>query len=424
MFVLAGPNGAGKSTLYHVMLEPRLGPDVPFINADVIQKTELRIQSMQGAYRAAEVAEQRRRELMAQRRSFVTESTFSHESKLRLVDDALEAGYRVEVIHIGVRDPLLSVERVASRVLHGGHDVPVDKIVERFERNQPLIRSAVLRAHRGRVFDNSVLGRAPQLQLEFSRGRLARVGDEVEPWVAALYHRELDRSVSRERAQPTQSSLAEAGSLGTKLAGRGGVTQLPHDTSVFYQGPIVGETSRHWLQQHDTARFTAHDKTHLAGHDVALGDSVRVIYVGPAHALVEPFDGYPPRSTDTPDGTQRREAFHTLARSDAVHAHPELAAAYAALDQLLARADEGADALTPTQSKKLEVMLRQRIGDALASGQTFTAAAKPARRPSTARKRAQPRTPTGRKPSMRKQPAPKPPARKAPPVRKPSPRKR
>lgn len=301
-------------------------------------------------------------------------------------------------------DPVLSVERVASRVMHGGHDVPVDKIVERFERNQPLIRSAVLRAHRGLVFDNSLLGQPPRLQLEFRQGQLARVGTEVEPWVAALYHRELDRRVSRERAQPTQSSLVEAGSLGTRLAGRNGVTQLPHDTSLFYQGPIVGETSRHWLQQHggahstahDAARFTAHEKAHLAGNDVKLGDGVRVFYVAPSHALVEPFDGYPARSTDTPDGMLRREAFHTLARSDAVHRHPELVAAYAALEQLLAKAD-GVDALTPAQAKKLEAMLRRRIGDALAGGKTFIPAVKAARKLS---------------------------ARKPPPVRKPSPRKR
>lgn len=50
MIVLAGPNGAGKSTLYAM----RVGPHFhgPFVNADIIQRDELRdaspVSSLQG----------------------------------------------------------------------------------------------------------------------------------------------------------------------------------------------------------------------------------------------------------------------------------------------------------------------------------------------------------------------------------------
>ena len=57
MFVLAGPNGAGKSTLYQTVIAPKI--DAPFINADLIQKAELQDQSMDAAYEAARIAEQR-----------------------------------------------------------------------------------------------------------------------------------------------------------------------------------------------------------------------------------------------------------------------------------------------------------------------------------------------------------------------------
>jgi predicted ABC-type ATPase len=368
MFVLAGPNGAGKSTLHQVILAPRLGPRVPFVNADEIQKAELEDRSMQAAYRAAAIAEQRRRELIGKRRSFVTESTFSHPSKLALVDDALREGWRVVIHHVGVREAALSVERVASRVQHGGHDVPLDKIVERFERSQPLIRDAVLRAHRGYVWDNSLLGRAPRLQLEFRMGQLAWVGPEVEAWAAALYRGELERHVSRERAQPTQSSLAEAGSLGTRLAGRNVRMERPNDATPFYQGPIVGETSRHWLQQHDATRFTAHEKQHLVGDEPKLGRGVRIVYLEATRAIVEPFDGYPVRDTDTAKGKARREAFHTMTRDEALERHPELTQAYTALDGLLGRA-AGDERLEPAQAKRLEMLARDRIGDALARGE-------------------------------------------------------
>ena len=68
MFMLAGPNGAGKSTLYETVIRPRL--TAPFINADLIQRDELRDLSMAAAYQAAHIAERRRRDLLQQRRSF------------------------------------------------------------------------------------------------------------------------------------------------------------------------------------------------------------------------------------------------------------------------------------------------------------------------------------------------------------------
>jgi predicted ABC-type ATPase len=117
MFMLAGPNGAGKSTLYETAIRPRL--TAPFINADLIQRDELRDSSMTAAYQAAEIAERRRRELLQRRRSFVSESTFSHTSKLELVHQARATGFRVVMFHVSVEQARLSVRRVEQRVSEG-----------------------------------------------------------------------------------------------------------------------------------------------------------------------------------------------------------------------------------------------------------------------------------------------------------------
>ena len=58
--MIAGPNGAGKSTLYEAVIKDKF--KAVFINADVIHKNELKDQSMQEAYAAAEIAEKRRQE--------------------------------------------------------------------------------------------------------------------------------------------------------------------------------------------------------------------------------------------------------------------------------------------------------------------------------------------------------------------------
>ena len=149
MIVLAGPNGAGKSTLYATRVAP--GFAGPFINADIIQRNELRDPSPEASYEAARIASSRRAEFVIQRRDFVTETVFSHPSKLELIGEARANGFTVIVMHVGVETAELSVARVEARVEEGGHIVPVDKIHARYNRSAPLIRDAVLQADRGMV---------------------------------------------------------------------------------------------------------------------------------------------------------------------------------------------------------------------------------------------------------------------------------
>ena len=146
---------AGLNDLYQTRVAPSFTG--PFVDADLIQRDELRDASMQASYRAAEIAAKRRTSLLEARTNFVTETVFSHPSKLEIITEAKARGYMVIVMHVGVDSPNLSVARVRGRTSEGGHDVPEDKIRSRYDRGQPLIRQAVLRADRGMVFDNSRL---------------------------------------------------------------------------------------------------------------------------------------------------------------------------------------------------------------------------------------------------------------------------
>ena len=185
MIMLAGPNGAGKTTIYEHIVHAKF--NAPFINADKIQKEELSDQSMKGAYQAAKIAEQRRQEHLKSNLSFVSESTFSHPSKLQLIDDAIKANFRVMVYHVNVRTPELSIARVAERVKEGGHDVPEEKIRARYMRNQVLIKQAVLSADVGFVYDNSRLNNSPKLCLIFRHGNLVLKKAALPKWVESLY---------------------------------------------------------------------------------------------------------------------------------------------------------------------------------------------------------------------------------------------
>ena len=187
--MLAGPNGAGKSTLYETRIAPDLA--VPFINADIIQRDELKVEDVNAAYKAAEIAAERRAEYLGQGKSFVTESVFSHPSKLDLIRQGRVAGFRTMLFHVGVEHPDLSVARVRERVKEGGHSVPEDRIRQRYDRNSPLIRKAVLLSDVAHVFDNSRLNMPPERMLSFVRGKLSFVYRQLPDWVLRTYREDI-----------------------------------------------------------------------------------------------------------------------------------------------------------------------------------------------------------------------------------------
>lgn len=189
LIVLAGPNGSGKSTLYETRIAPSFS--APFINADIIQRDELGESDVNAAYKAAKIATERRAEFLAQRRSFVTESVFSHPSKLDFIREAKKINYRVMIFHVCVEGPDLSVARVGERVKEGGHPVPEEKVRQRYDRNGPLIRQAALESDLAHVYDNSKLNHPPERVLSFTSGKPSFVAARVPEWALRIYGNDL-----------------------------------------------------------------------------------------------------------------------------------------------------------------------------------------------------------------------------------------
>ena len=169
LHLLAGPNGSGKSTLWTYVLEPEL--HLEFVNADLIALERWPRESERHAYEAAEIAASRREELIAERRSFATETVFSHESKVDLVRQAVEAGYLV-TLHVLAVPELLAVDRVESRVENGGHAVPEEKIRGRYSRLWAHVREAIALAEHAYVYDNTAAATPFRPVAEFERGSL------------------------------------------------------------------------------------------------------------------------------------------------------------------------------------------------------------------------------------------------------------
>ena len=167
--LVVGPNGAGKSTFIELTLASLLPKSVVVI-ADEIAKQRWPADPEAHAYGAAQVAADTRTRLIELRRSFIAETVFSHPSKLELIDSAHAAGYTV-VLHVLLIPEELAVQRVKHRVNAGGHNVPENKIRQRYQRLWPLVTTAITRCDIATVFDNSAL-KGPRVVAELSSGHV------------------------------------------------------------------------------------------------------------------------------------------------------------------------------------------------------------------------------------------------------------
>jgi hypothetical protein len=83
------------------------------------------------------VADYLRQQLIKQRTPFTLETVMSSPDKVQLLQQAQQTGYRTYLYFIATDDPDINISQVQNRVRQGGHSVPEDKIVSRYQRSTP-----------------------------------------------------------------------------------------------------------------------------------------------------------------------------------------------------------------------------------------------------------------------------------------------
>ena len=168
LHLVAGPNGAGRSTLVAEVLQPVT--HLPFVNADLIAAARWPEDPSGHAYHASRAAAAERERLMTHGSSFITQTVSSHASKIDLVTRATDSGYLVH-LHVILVPPSLPVARVAARVARGGHDVPSEKVQQRYQRLWPLLRAARDVVETATFYDNTRADRPFLVVARYERAR-------------------------------------------------------------------------------------------------------------------------------------------------------------------------------------------------------------------------------------------------------------
>jgi predicted ABC-type ATPase len=93
--------------------------------------------------------------MLKEKKRFSFETVFSHPSNLDIMQRAVAAGYKVYLYFVSTESPEINKYRVKLRVLQKGHDVPEDKIENRYYRSLALLYDAAEIAYQAFFFDNS-----------------------------------------------------------------------------------------------------------------------------------------------------------------------------------------------------------------------------------------------------------------------------
>ncbi|WP_315815428.1 zeta toxin family protein [Paraflavitalea speifideaquila] len=133
LYIIAGCNGAGKTTASYTIL-PEILHCREFVNADSIAAGLSPFNAESVALEAGRIMLHRINQLMEEKADFAFETTLSTRSYASLVKKAQEIGYQVTLLFFWLNSPELAIERVAKRVSHGGHNIPVNIIERRYCR--------------------------------------------------------------------------------------------------------------------------------------------------------------------------------------------------------------------------------------------------------------------------------------------------
>jgi predicted ABC-type ATPase len=133
LYIIAGCNGAGKTTASFTIL-PEMLNCKEFVNADGIAAGLSPFNPESVAIEAGRLMLSRIHELMGAGVDFAFETTLATRSYVSLIKAAQNAGYKVTLLFIWIDSPATAMQRVAERVVKGGHNIPSEVIERRYYR--------------------------------------------------------------------------------------------------------------------------------------------------------------------------------------------------------------------------------------------------------------------------------------------------
>ena len=175
LIVIAGPNGSGKTSVTSKILQHEWMEDSVYINPDIVAQERFGDwNSMEAIKKAVVYCEEWREKCLAERKSLIFETVLSAKDKIDYIERAKEAGFFVRLFFVCTKSPAINASRIAQRVMKGGHDVPITKVISRYQKSILNCKYIATKVDRTYLYDNSVDDAEQQLLIRLSDGIIAK----------------------------------------------------------------------------------------------------------------------------------------------------------------------------------------------------------------------------------------------------------
>lgn len=182
LIVIAGPNGSGKTSTTRLVIKHEWAEQCVYINPDEIAQSKFGDWNDVNAVRqAVEYCESWREQLLLERKDFIFETVLSSDGKVDFLQRAKEAGYFIRMFFICTESPTINAARIANRVMEGGHDVPIQKIISRYKKAIINAIKVAGFADRAYFYDNSIDNQDAQILFRTVDGKFAKQYTELFP---------------------------------------------------------------------------------------------------------------------------------------------------------------------------------------------------------------------------------------------------
>jgi predicted ABC-type ATPase len=190
LIIVAGPNGSGKTSVTTKILKHEWIAGCVYINPDNIAKDTFGDWNVaENVLKAAKLAANMREECLKKRESLIFETVLSAPDKIDYIQRAKTAGFFIRLFFVGTDSPAINASRIAHRVMDGGHDVPITKIISRYSKSIANCCVASTIVDRAYIYDNSVDFADPKLLFRVKNGHPEKIYREVNPWAQEILKR-------------------------------------------------------------------------------------------------------------------------------------------------------------------------------------------------------------------------------------------
>ena len=187
LIVIAGPNGSGKTSITTKILHHEWVKECIYINPDNIAKEKFGDwNNPQAIINAANLSKEIRQNCIENFQSLIFETVLSASDKIDFILDAKKRGYFIRIFFVGTDTPSINASRIAQRVMEGGHDVPITKIISRYSKSIANCAVCAKIADRLYVYDNSIDFEEPILLFKITDGNTAKVYNKINKWAKLI----------------------------------------------------------------------------------------------------------------------------------------------------------------------------------------------------------------------------------------------